>query len=121
MLIHSKALSLCAAAAAASVGLVGATPANAQSDAITVTGPRVSVMLTRWVSYRDLNLRYAQHQRMLVRRVGYAVKQVCRERQQHAENTLASFARYIQCRDFAWTGARPQLARAFYRARTLAA
>jgi hypothetical protein len=48
------------------------------------------------------------------------VKQVCGERAQNSEKTLASFNRYSACRDFAWAGARPQVAAAIDRARALA-
>ena len=114
MLIHYKALSLCAAVATATLSLLAVAPANAQSD-IVISGPRVSVLQVKRVNHADLNLAYSQHQRMLVRRVDWAVKEVCRDRLQHAENTLTSFRRYRECRDFAWNGAAPQVARAVYR------
>jgi UrcA family protein len=116
MLIHYKALSLCAAVAVTAVGLLAAEPAYAQSEPITVTGPRVSVLQIRRVNYADLNLAYWQHQRVLVSRVNFAVKQVCAERLTNKENTLASSTRYFQCREYAWNGAAPQVARAVYRA-----
>ena len=114
MSIRYKALSLCSEVAAATLSLFAVAPAYAQSD-IIISGPRVSVLHVKRVNHADLNLAYWQHQRTLVRRVNYAIKEVCWERLQHAENTLASFARYRQCREFAWTGAGPQVARAVYR------
>jgi UrcA family protein len=116
MLIHYKALSLYTAVAVTATGLFPVTPAYAQSEPITVTGPRVSILQIRRVNYADLNLAYWQHQRVLVSRVNFAVKQVCAERLQNKEHTLAAFTRYTQCREYAWSGAAPQVARAVYRA-----
>jgi UrcA family protein len=113
---HYKALSLCTVVAVTAAGVFPVTPAYAQSDQITVTGPRVSILQIRRVNYADLNLVYWQHQRVLVSRVNFAVKQVCAERLTNKEKTLASFARYTQCREYAWNGAAPQVARAVYRA-----
>lgn len=120
MLKHYKALSLCAAVAMTSLSLLTVTPAHAKSDPVVITGQRAVDLPTQRVNFADLNLAAAADQALLERRIGYAVKQVCQERGQHAEKTLGSFTRYVQCRDFAWDGARPQLAAAVDRARALA-
>lgn len=118
MLVHYKALSLCAAVAMTAVSLLAVTPVHAQTT--VVTAQRSSDLPTKRVSYRDLNLAAAADQKLLETRVGFAVKQVCQERTQQAEKSLASFTRYSACRDFAWSGARPQLAAAVDQARALA-
>ena len=120
MLIHYKALSLCAAVALTALSAAVVTPAQARPAQVVVTAQRASELPTRRVSYRDLNLASATDQATLQSRVGFAVKQVCGERAQHAEKTLASFTRYSACRGFAWNGARPQVAAAVDRARARA-
>jgi len=120
MLRHYKALSLCAAVALTTLSLLAVTPAEAKSEPVVITGQRIADLPTRRVSFADLNLADAADQATLERRVGYAVKHVCQERGQNAEKTLASFTRYVGCRNFAWSGARPQLAAAVDRARALA-
>jgi UrcA family protein len=120
MLIHYKALSLCAAVALTTLSAFAISPAQAKSAPVVVTAHRVGELPTRRVSYRDLNLASATDQATLQSRVGSAVKQVCGERIQNAEKTLAAFNRYSACRGFAWSGARPQVAAAIDRARALA-
>ena len=120
MSIHYKALSLCAAAALTTLSVVVVTPAQAKSQPVTVTAHRAGDLPTQRVSYADLNLASASDQDILERRVGSAVKIVCLERDQRAEKTLTSFTHFVACRNFAWDGARPQLAAAIDRARGLA-
>lgn len=120
MLKHYKALSLCAAFALTSLSLFAVAPAHAKSDPVVITGQRISDLPTQRVSYRDLNLASAADLAALERRVGSAVKSVCLERDQRAEKSLASFGEYVACSDFAWGGARPQLAAAIDQARALA-
>jgi len=120
MLKHYKALSLCAAAAMTALSLFAATPSVARSRAVVVTAQRSSDLPTRRVAYRDLNLASATDQRMLERRVSLAVKQVCRASEQYANPSLGTRTLYLQCSDFAWGGARPQLAAAIDRAQALA-
>ena len=120
MSIQYKALSLCAAVAMTAVSLVVVAPVHAKSERMVVTAQRASDLPTQRVSYRDLNLASAADQVTLERRVGYAVKQVCQERNLLGEKSLAAFSHYVACRDFAWDGARPQIATAVDRARALA-
>jgi UrcA family protein len=120
MFKHYKALSLCAAVAMTAVSVFAATPVVAKSQPVVVTAQRAADLPTQLVSYRDLNLAAAADQAMLVRRVGYAVREVCFERDQRAERTLKALGHYEACSDFAWDGARPQLAAAIGRAQSLA-
>lgn len=117
MLKHYKALSLCAAVALTAVSVLAVTPVHAQ-EPFVVTAQRD--LPTQWVSYRDLNLAGAAGQATLMRRVGNAVSEVCFERDERAERTLKSRGHYETCRDFAWDGARPQLAAAIGRAQAMA-
>ena len=120
MLLHYKALSLCAAVATTTLGLVAVAPAHAQSEPFVVTAPRTADLPTMRVSYRDLNLTYAPARVALIRRVDYAVRQVCFERDQRSVSTLPSHMQYVDCSKFAWNGARPQLAAAIDRAQAMA-
>ena len=120
MLKHYKALSLCAAVAMTTLSLLAVAPAHAKSDQMVVTAQRTADLPTQRVSFADLNLASAEDRGILDRRVGSAVKIVCFERDQRAEKTLSSFGEYVACSDFAWDGARPQLAAAIDRAQAMA-
>jgi UrcA family protein len=120
MLIHYKALSVCAAVAMTGLSLLAATPAIAKSQPVVVTAPRSGDLPTEHVGYQDLNLVLAADQAKLQHRVGSAVKRVCRVSDYYAERSLASFADYMDCSDFAWGGASPQIAAAIDRAVALA-
>ena len=116
MLIHYKALSLCAAVATTAMSLLAVAPAHAQSEPVVITAPWAVDIPMQRVSYRDLNLIYAPARITLIRRVDYAVKQVCRASEQQAVRTLESYMQYLNCSNFAWSGARPQMAAAINRA-----
>jgi len=116
MLIHYKALSLCAAVATTATGLLTISSAQAQSEPFIVTAPRAPDVAVMRVGYRDLNLTYAPARVTLIRRVDYAVKQVCFEHDQRAVRALPAHMEYVDCSTLAWNGARPQLAAAINRA-----
>jgi len=116
MSIHYNALSLCAAAATTALSLLAVAPAHAQSEPFVVTAPRTADLPMMRVGYRDLNLTYAPARVTLIRRVDYAVKQVCFESDQRSVRTLPSYIQYVDCSKFAWNGARPQLAAAINQA-----
>ena len=116
MLIHYKALSLSAAVAATATGMLAVVPVHAQSEPFVVTAPRAADVAVMRVGYRDLNLTYAPARVTLIRRVDYAVKQVCFEHDQRAVRALPAHMQYVDCRTLAWNGARPQLAAAINRA-----
>jgi len=117
MLIHYKALSLCAVVATSALGLLASAPAHAQSDDIfVITAPRTADIPVRRVSYRDLNLTYAPHRVVLIHRVDRAVNQVCTASGFVVDISIKSWSERRACRDVAWNGARPQLAAAINRA-----
>ena len=73
---YAKALAMCGATLVAAVSI--AATAHAESQPVTVTGQR-SEYVTRYVNYADLNLASATDERVLNRRVGHAVNDVCDE------------------------------------------
>jgi UrcA family protein len=88
--------------------IVAASPAHSQ--------PPVEVIaqkggMTRVVHYGDLSLATQKGRQTLVRRVGYAVREVCPGYEE-------SWVLYDVegCKKFAWKGAQPQIRRAFDRA-----
>lgn len=86
----------------------GASIALAQDEGqIVVRGvaPGTKMML---VSYRDLNLNFEPHRDVLYGRVGDAVRDVCNFDQVRGPGTD-----YRTCSSKAWTGAMPQMYRAF--------
>jgi UrcA family protein len=120
MLIHYKALSVCAAVAMTGLSVLVATPAIAKSQPVVVTAPRSDDLPTEHVGYQDLNLVLVADQAKLQNRVGSAVKRVCRISDYYAERSLTSFADYMDCSHFAWGGANPQISAAIDRAVALA-
>jgi UrcA family protein len=64
------------------------------------------------VGYGDLNLRAAEGEETLMRRVKGAVRFVCRE-----PGELSSYSVTSACRKGAWKGAQPQIAQAIAQAR----
>lgn len=86
----------------------GASVALAQEDGqIIVRGvaPGTKMML---VNYRDLNLNIEAHRDVLYSRVGDAVRDVCNFDQVRGPGTD-----YRTCSSKSWTGAMPQMYRAF--------
>jgi UrcA family protein len=89
--------------------------AQPQSDQrFTVTGPRITDGLSERVSYRDLNLANVRDAKRLVRRVGFAVSHVC------SYDDRALIPDLVECRSYAWEGAKPQIALAIQRAKQIA-
>jgi UrcA family protein len=101
------------ALALASIG--GAASIAAAQD-YTVYGQRPGTKL-QLVPYRDLNLVYRDHQRVLNQRVGLAVRRVCNF---DNGNIPILDNDYRVCRDDAWGSARPQISNAIMRAHHLA-
>ena len=113
--MFSKVIILMASVAITGVALMGIAPsasAKPQSAVVTALDPDAP---TRRVSYADLNLASLQGEKVLNRRVGSAVTDVCRE----ATNGIGYYED-TKCRSFAWGGARPQIDRAVLRAREIA-
>ena len=109
---------MCAAAGATVVVIGGAATA-----ALAQQAPISTIVVDRaeergnhmMVSYRDLNLTMASHERILNRRVGGAAKTVCR-----TDDFKVGERAQGKCVSFAWSGARPQIALAVQRARDIA-
>lgn len=101
------------ALALASIG--GAASIAAAQD-YTVYGQRPGTKL-QLVPYRDLNLVYRDHQSVLYRRVGLAVRRVCSF---DNGNIPVMDNDYRVCRNDAWGDARPQISNAIVRAHHLA-
>jgi len=97
-----------AALVATALALAAAAPAWSQPPVEVIGKPSSQV---RHVPYGDLSLATKDGQRILYRRVGYAVRDVC-------PITAEDGAWYDSegCRKFAWRGARPQMKLAFDRA-----
>lgn len=94
-----------------------AAPAYGQSRQVVVTAPRDEALPTRRVTYADLNLASHKDQSRLKRRVGTAVRDVCRE----SVGLMPPKFLDLECRLITWSGARPQNDRAIARAQEIAA
>lgn len=95
---------------------IGGAASIASAQDYTVYGQRPGTKL-QLVPYRDLNLVYRDHQRVLNQRVGLAVRRVCSF---DNGNIPIIDNDYRVCRDGAWGGARPQISNAIVRAHHLA-
>jgi UrcA family protein len=111
---HVRAISLCAA-----IAVTVTTPAFGRSAPVFVTAP-VDVV-TRHISYADLNLASVPGERALQRRVGTAVTDLCLDATGGNDGSPQFKLSMIRCSGEAWSGARPQMARAVQRARDIAA
>ena len=107
-----NALKLCASGGVA-FALFAGTAAAGPGKEIKVTAPVDSIVRTEQVSYRDLNLTMASHQKVLNGRVGRAVTSVC--------EPMDFSPQFLMCKSKAWGGARPQISLAIERARQIAA
>lgn len=96
--------------------VVSPTIGVAQDRSATVTGQRLDEMTER-VSYRDLNLAFKPDEKILFRRVGFAVRRICDRL--HEGVSPASYES-MACSRGAWLGARPQIKTAVQRAREIA-
>ena len=88
--------------------MIAPVPVVAQDQPLVIYGARPGGKL-EMVSYRDLNLRYANHQSALYQRVGGAVRRVCSF---DAGNIPIVNQDYRTCSGDAWARARPQINRA---------
>ena len=94
--------------------LLAASPASAQEYPLIIRGVPIGTDI-RVVSYRDLDLNFIEHRRILNNRVGRAVRQVCKF------SARGPFdADYTACASASWGGARPQIARAYLESAQLA-
>ena len=99
--------SVIVALALASIGAGASTAVAQETGQIVVRGvaPGNKMIL---VNYRDLNLNIEAHRDVLYGRVGDAVRGVCNFDQVRGPGTD-----YRTCSSKAWTGAMPQMYRAF--------
>jgi UrcA family protein len=93
--------------------------ASAARRPIVVTAPAQDLVVRR-VSYADLNLASFTGEKILNRRVGSAVGDLCNESTGGDTRSLHGTVNMMRCSKQAWTGARPQIARAIQRAREIA-
>ena len=110
-----KLISLLAACALVAGGVAMVAPAVAKDKPVVVTAPPTDVP-TRYVSYRDLDLRNSGDEKILVKRVGSAVRMVCSE----SLGPTPHFYANVGCRRDSWSRARPQIERAVQRSRDIA-
>lgn len=109
---YVKGLIMCGAVLAASAAITAAaSPVEARTRPIVVTGPSLDTV-TRRVSYRDLNLASLPGEKTLRLRVRGAVVGVCSE--------VALSQEDISCRSDLWSATLPQINRALARAREIA-
>ena len=96
------------------------TPAAAKNAKIVVTAPPTTEVVTRHISYADLNLASFEGQQSLNRRVGSGINDLCDEVVGGDDGTLTIKRVMRRCGMSAWDQARPQMALAIQRAREIA-
>jgi len=109
---------LASALTAAIVAGIGAAPASARDKDVVVTGAE-SDAVVREVRFNDLNLASPAGAQKLVRRVRFAVNDVCMDAVGGNNGYLLQSS--SNCKDKSWQGASPQIDRAVQRARDIAA
>jgi UrcA family protein len=119
--MFERSIPMLAACAVTAAGLAIAAPAVAKQEPVVVTATAKDIPI-RYVSYRDLNLARFEDEQRLLKRVKYAVKDVCIESSGGEAVPRDSSNRLIMnhCRGHAWAGAQPQVNRAVQRAREIA-
>jgi UrcA family protein len=115
---YGRALVACGAilVATAAIG-VTASPVHARSSRAVVVIAHPDDIVTRRISYADLNLASSPGERTLNRRIGYAVTNLCDEA---IGRSVIEF-NYKNCTSGAWRDARPQVVLAVQRAQEIAA
>jgi len=115
---HGRLFSAVGAVAVTLAGVAVSTPALAKEyPVVVVANPDI---VTRHITYADLNLASAPGETTLSRRVGNAVRSLCVEATGGQYSFYAFNAADRRCRTSAWNEARPQISRALHRARDLA-
>jgi UrcA family protein len=111
---HIKLLSACAAVAITAGSFALVSPAFAKDrPVVVVANPDV---VTRHISYADLNLASSPGEVTLNQRVGGAIRSLCFESTGGSELLGVGHL----CRNSAWSEARPQITQAVHRARDIA-
>ena len=111
---HAKLLSMCAAVAA----VTGVSPAFGKAP-IVVAAP--AEIVTRHISYADLNLASPAGERTLNYRVSSAVNGLCDDATGGNDGSFVFKVAMKRCSSSGWSQAQPQIDRAVQRARELAA
>jgi UrcA family protein len=118
---YVKALSACAAMTASLAATISiGTPALAKAPPIVVPAPAPDEVVSRHISFADLNLAATAGQRVLIRRVNYAVNDMCVQMAGGLDGSFMSNTAQARCTQASWDQARPQLDAAFQRAREIA-
>jgi len=99
--------------------MLGAAAAPAIAEPVVVTATNPDDVVSRDVSYRDLNLASAAGEQALVKRVRHVVSDVCTEAVGGSRGYLLDQS--DSCKDASWQGASLQIDRAVQRARDIAA
>lgn len=115
---YLKALSLCATVAA-SVVAVSSSPATGKSSPIFVQA-QPEEMVTRHISYADLDLARPAGARALFTRVNSAVNGLCGQVAASRDVSILTSVATKRCSRTTWDQARPQIDSALMRAREIA-
>jgi UrcA family protein len=116
---YVKALATCTTIAVTAAALFAvASPSVAQPPSVFVTAP--ADVVTRHISYADLNLASVAGERALDHRVGGAVSDLCLDATGGNDGSPDFKFSMKRCSGFAWKEARPQMDRAIQRARQIA-
>ena len=100
--------------------IIFAAPVAARPP-VVVTAPSDASIVSRHITFADLNLASADGERTLNRRVEYGVGGLCNEAADGNDGGLAYRQYMIRCHTASWDQARPQIANAVQRAREIAA
>lgn len=93
-------------------------PALGKALPLVVTAP--ANVVTRHISYADLNLATSAGELTLNRRVGRAVSGLCQEATGDGDGNFMTAVAGLKCSKSAWGQARPQIAQAVTRSRDVA-
>ena len=117
---YSRLLTTRATTAITVAGLVLLAPPASGKSPILVVGPNPEDVVSRHISYADLNLASAAGERALDGRVGTAVSSLCSEATGGDNGSLTGKLLTHRCSNFAWDQARPQISLAVQRAHEFA-
>jgi UrcA family protein len=111
---YPRLISFSAATVIAAVELLLLTPPAHGRSPIVVSAP--AAVVTRHVSYADLNLASVDGEKRLEHRVSFAIYDLCDEATGGRNGTMTVNLSIGQCGRTAWSQARPQIVRAVARA-----
>jgi UrcA family protein len=118
---YGKALTFCAAFVVSVVAASGVgSPASGKGGPILVNAPPDDV-ISRHISYADLNLVSAAGEQKLQGRVRHAVNGLCFEAAGGFDEPLMFSTAEARCTQASWEAAQPQIRSAVMRAREIAA